>query len=140
MLPEPVIQGGKMRKRIYVAGAINATHCDDVFENLRIGSRYSLKVLLDPRLSPFNPFFGFLYRLVAGGIEARRLQAKGVFYDADMAWLEVADAVLVVPDSDESVGVINEIEFAKERGIPIFHSLNELKAWADDNADSNNGR
>ena len=120
-----------MRKRIYVAGAINADNCDDVFDNLRKGTRNSLDVLLNEYFSPFNPFLGFMYRLVATDEEVEGLRKKGVFYDADLAWLEVADAVLVTPGSENSIGVTLEIEFADRNHIPVFYSLDELTKWTD---------
>ena len=134
--------GGEMRKRIYVAGAINADNCDDVFDNLRRGMTFSLHVLLNPRMSPFNPFHGFLYRLVANADQAEGLRKKGVFYDADLAWLRVADAVYVVPRSEDSVGVKQEIEYAEKWGIPVFYSYGDLEIWLNEQPDTsdNNDR
>jgi hypothetical protein len=53
------------------------------------------------------------------------------YYSYSLAWLECADAVLVVPvGAETSKGTQAELKFAEERGIPIFWSLRELQDWA----------
>jgi predicted Rossmann-fold nucleotide-binding protein len=48
------------------------------------------------------------------------------FYEYSIAWLEKADAVLVVPGWEDSVGTKKELARAKELSIPIYYSMAEL--------------
>lgn len=52
------------------------------------------------------------------------------------AWLEVTlsilarcDALLVTPDWERSSGTRREVEFARERGIPVFVGIEDLRRW-----------
>lgn len=44
------------------------------------------------------------------------------------------DAILVVPDSENSVGTKGEIRDATRRGVPVFYNINELREWLTNNA------
>lgn len=46
----------------------------------------------------------------------------------DDEWLQVCDAVLRLPG--ESLGADKEEERARELGIPVFYSLDELLLWS----------
>lgn len=50
--------------------------------------------------------------------------------DMDFAWVEVCHAVLRLPG--ESKGADMETEFATSRGIPVFHSIDDLMAHYSD--------
>jgi len=52
-----------------------------------------------------------------------------VWLDGDLAQLARCDAVLVVPNYGASKGTIAEIQFARERGIPVFYTLQQLLLW-----------
>jgi hypothetical protein len=52
--------------------------------------------------------------------------------DMDFAWVAVSDAVLRLPG--ESTGADMETAFATERGIPVFHSIEDLKTHFGDQA------
>ncbi len=55
------------------------------------------------------------------------------FHNHSMAWLEVSDAVFLVPGWEGSkVGVPKEIKRAKEIDIPIFNNLKDLLAWGNE--------
>lgn len=43
--------------------------------------------------------------------------------------LRRSDAVIVLPDSDDSVGTKGEIMEANHLGIPVFYSLKDLAQW-----------
>ena len=45
----------------------------------------------------------------------------------DLAWVAVADAVLRLPG--DSVGADQEVMFAKQRGIPVFASIEQLNVF-----------
>jgi hypothetical protein len=47
--------------------------------------------------------------------------------DVDLAWVEVADAVLRL--SGESAGADEEVALAKSKGIPVFYSVEECSYW-----------
>jgi hypothetical protein len=50
-----------------------------------------------------------------------------------MPFLEVCDAVLVVPENiAASVGAAAELTRARELGIPVFWSLEALQQWERD--------
>jgi hypothetical protein len=53
------------------------------------------------------------------------------FYEFSMAWLDVSDAVFLLPDWKKSKGTLAEVERAKELGLPIFTSLTKLIEWRD---------
>jgi len=46
--------------------------------------------------------------------------------DLSMAWLDVSDAVLVLPKYRKSGGTNLEIARAKELGIPVFYSIEDI--------------
>ena len=48
------------------------------------------------------------------------------WYGLDLAWVAVSDAVLRLPG--DSTGADKEVALAREKGIPVFHSLDELLA------------
>ena len=51
----------------------------------------------------------------------------GDYYKYGIAWLDVSNAVLVVPGSENSKGTQKEIERAKELRIPVFYNLKDLE-------------
>ena len=51
-----------------------------------------------------------------------------VWLRMDLAWIEKCDAVLRL--EGESRGADREVAHAKERGIQVFGSIDELKIWA----------
>jgi hypothetical protein len=106
-------------KRVYVAGSYSANSVIAVFDNIRNGIKASVSVL-QLGYSPFCPWLDFQFALT----EHITLEQ---YYRYSMAWLEVSDAVLVLPDSEQSKGTQAEIERAKQLNIPIVYSFNELE-------------
>ena len=51
------------------------------------------------------------------------------YYQYSIAWLEVSDAILVVPGSEESKGTQKEIDRANELKIPVFYTIRDLVIW-----------
>ena len=83
------------RKRVYIAGAINAPSAGKYLNNIRKGIQLSSKVFL-LGYAPFSPFVDFLFNLVMDDVDVTHIKTED-FYEYSIAWLEKADAVLVVP-------------------------------------------
>jgi len=108
-------------KRIYIAGAYSADNVLDVFHNIRNGIEMSSHIL---RLgfAPFCPWLDYHYVLE----DNFRVLTVQDFYEYSLAWLEVSDALLILKDYEHSKGTLAEIEFAKEKNIPVFYDVDEL--------------
>lgn len=52
-----------------------------------------------------------------------------LYLDADLALLLRCDAMTVAPGWENSKGVLAEIRFAEENGIPVLYSCEELDKW-----------
>jgi len=52
-----------------------------------------------------------------------------VYLDADLALLLRCDAITVASGWENSKGVLAEIKFAEENGIPVLYSVAELDEW-----------
>ena len=52
-----------------------------------------------------------------------------VWLRGDLEMLRRCDAVLLVPGWQSSEGTRAEVEYARNHGIPVFESLEELRAW-----------
>jgi hypothetical protein len=108
-----------MRTRVYIAGPISKGALED---NIRQATEAALSLIragyapLCPHLSCFMG--GHLPQVLPGGTTADD------WYEADLPWVAVADAVLRLPG--ESLGADLEVECAAEAGIPIFHDLAEI--------------
>lgn len=111
-----------MRKRVYVAGSYSADNVLKILNNIKIGTRKSVDVLL-AGYAPFCPWLDHQFQFYLKENETLAIED---YYEYSMAWLEVSDAVLVLPNYENSKGTIAEIERAKELGIPVFYSLEEL--------------
>ena len=107
-------------RRIYVAGAYSADNVINVFENMRKGIELSYEVL-KAGFSPFCPWLDYHFSLM-GEVSIEE------YYRYSMAWLEVSEAVLVVPGWEDSAGTKKEMVRAHELGIPVYFSLGELIA------------
>jgi len=109
--------------RVYVAGPYSADNVISILDNIRRGIRTSTEVFL-AGYSPFCPWLDFLYTLLLQGNEQLTVED---YYRYSLDWLDVAEAVLVLPGWEKSKGTLVEIARAKELGIPIYYSLQELK-------------
>ena len=119
-------------KRVYVAGAITPYPSEHpvlgFLGNIKRGVRASLDVLL-AGLVPFSPFLDFQYWFyLRNGENITEKMIK----DLSMAWLEVSDAVLVLPKWRKSGGTKLEIARAKELDIPVFYSLEDIQDYNED--------
>jgi len=111
--------------RVYVAGAYSADNVITVLDNMRKGMRKGLEVLLKG-YSPFVPWFDYHFQFMLREDEELTVED---YYRYSMAWLEVSDVVLVLPDSEKSKGTQAEIKRAEELEIPVVYSIEELDGF-----------
>ena len=111
-----------MNKRIYLAGSMSDSNCLQFLENLRRGIRVSAQLVL-LNYHPFSPFIDFQFFLALRNDEEITLE---MIRNYSIAWLEVSDAVLVLPDYESSKGTLAEIKRAHQLGIPVYFSMEEL--------------
>jgi len=110
-------------KKVYVAGAYSADNVITVLDNIRKGTRLSTEVLL-AGYAPFCPWLDYQFQLMLRDNE--KLEVKD-YYGYSMSWLEVSDAVLLVPEWQGSKGTLKEIDRAMEINIPVFVKLTDLR-------------
>lgn len=113
-------------KRVYVAGAYSADNILQVLTNMRRGMKVAKDVLL-AGYAPFTPWHDFHHTLMLDPGEELFVHC---YHDFSLAWLEVSDAMILVPGYENSKGTAVEIARAKELGIPVFNNLEELNQWA----------
>lgn len=111
----------KSIRKIYVAGAYSANNVIGVLRNIGRGQQACAR-LFAMGFSPFCPWHDRSF------ITDRPDDTFTVeqFYRYSMDWLEVSDAVLVLPNSGHSKGTQAEIAQAKEWGIPVFYDAGDL--------------
>lgn len=113
-------------KRVYVAGPYSADNVLTVLQNIGRGQRMA-RELWELGFATFCPWFD--KEFVIGNPDAKFTVQQ--FYDYSMAWLEVSDAVFLLPNWQTSKGTLAEFNRAHDLGIPIFETIAGLKRWAD---------
>jgi hypothetical protein len=108
--------------RIYVAGAYSSDNVISILDNMRRGMRLGTEVFLKG-YAPFVCWFDYHFQLMLRGEEKLSVED---YYNYSIAWLDVSNAVLVVPGSENSAGTQKEIERAKELRMPVFYNLKEM--------------
>ena len=108
-------------ERVYVAGAYSADNVIDVLKNIGKGEKACAE-LFSLGYAPFCPWHDKSF------ITDRPYDQFTVqqFYDYSMVWLAVSDIMFVLPNSENSKGTQAEIKKAKEIGIPICYSIDEI--------------
>ncbi len=118
----------KLIKRVYVAGLFSRNECGEMantietLNNIRNGLRLSTEVLL-AGLVPFTPWLDFMYFLMLP--EGKSISETAI-KRYSMSWLEVSDAVLLVPGWEASPGTLAELWRAKKIDIPFFEKLQDI--------------
>ncbi len=107
-----------MKNKIYIAGALN-TDSIDYIKNLHRMIKYAEEVR-KKGFSVFAPGLDFLIGLQCGNLE------YDDYFNNSQPWLEVSDAMFVVPGWEKSKGTKREIQRAKEKNIPVYYCLEEL--------------
>ena len=114
-------------KKIYIAGAYSANNVLQVLKNIGRGEEYAAEIFR-AGYAPFTPWHDKDFVIKSWHFDFN----VEMFYQYSIEWLKVSDALFVVPnvsglmDWQESKGTLKEIEIAKEIGIPVFYSLDEL--------------
>jgi len=121
----------KKIRRVYIAGAITPYPLEHpvlgFLGNIKRGQRMAVTTIL----AGFFPFCPFLdYQLFLQLREGENITEK-MIKDLSMAWLDVSDAMLVLPKYRKSGGTNLEIARAKELNIPIFYSLEDITDYND---------
>ncbi|MEN6423660.1 MAG: DUF4406 domain-containing protein [Smithella sp.] len=111
-------------KRVYVAGSYSADNVLDVLRNIGRGEEACTKLFL-LGFAPFCPWHDkdFILR------RPDETFTVTMFYDYSMSWLDVSEAILVLPNSENSKGTQKELDRARELGIPIFDNILALVMW-----------
>lgn len=114
-----------MRTRTYIAGPISK---GDLTHNIEQATAAYVRLMKEG----YAPFCPHLTVYLGGPARAPQpeILPNGTkhedWYDSDLPWVAVADAVLRLPG--ESVGADKEVALAKELGIPVYESIEELLA------------
>jgi len=110
-------------KKVYVAGKYNDDNVIAVLENMRLGMKVSAE-LMTRGFAPFCPWLDYHFVLMRP--ESVKITVED-YQKYSMAWLEVSDCVLLLSNWWRSRGAIKEVDRAKELGIPVYYSINEIK-------------
>jgi len=130
-----------MRKRIYVAGPYSADNQLALGKNIKDGTEAAVDVFAGLRQAPHCPWLDFQYIHHFSDDDYENITVND-FYEAGLAWLEVAEALLVIGKFWYSSGTLAEIKFATEHHIPVFYGILPLIKWLDEQPDTtdNNNR
>ena len=111
--------------RLYVAGPIQGPDLIHSLANIEHGQQFTAR-LFQLGFSPFPVFCdaSFIQKV-------RPIPPIQDIYDYSLAWLKGADAMIVMDGWERSRGCLAEIEAAKVAGVPVFHDITDLCAWAD---------
>jgi len=112
--------------RVYVAGKYSADNVIGVLTNIEAGMNEAAYLIGDG-YAVYCPWLDHSLIFTAHGRHLDEIMLK----DNAMAWLEVSDAVLVIPGWEKSKGTHAEIARAKELKIPVFYRPVDLDNWRD---------
>ena len=112
--------------KVYVAGAYSADNVLGVLQNIGKGEQFAGMLLMEG----FTPFCPWLDRQFVLQFPRSTSLTVEKLKESSMAWLEVSDCLIVVPDNwEHSPGTKAEIERAKELDIPVFYEYEKLVEW-----------
>jgi nucleoside 2-deoxyribosyltransferase len=100
--------------RIYVAGAISG---GIVADNVHVATEAATR-LLNAGHSPFLPHLSVVWQMISGHIPYE------TWMEYDFAWIDVCDAVVRIPGF--SPGGDCEVEYAREKGIPVYFGVDSF--------------
>ena len=111
----------KKRIKVYVAGAYSADNVLSVLQNIGRGEKACAE-LFRLGFAPFCPWHDKSYVINNPDVEFKIED----FYEYSIAWLEVSEVMFVLPGHSCSSGTVKEITLAKELGMPVCYSIDEL--------------
>ena len=108
-------------KRVYVAGAYSADNVIDVLKNIGRGESYAATIF-SLGFAPFSPWSDkdFIIKRWQDDFSIKE------FYDYSVVWLMVSEIMFLVPGYKDSAGTMAEMVIAREMGIPIVETFDEL--------------
>ena len=102
-----------MKIRVYIASPYSiGDKCLNVNKSLEISNE-----LIEHGFAPFAPLLSHFHNMSF-------YQPYEVWMEQDMTWVASCDCLLRLPG--QSSGADREVERAKEVGIPVFYSLEDL--------------
>ena len=108
----------KLRRRIYVAGAIRNPKCMEFLGNLRKGMRVCTEFILEG-YAPFCPFIDFLLTFQ---LQPNEEITEDDILDYSISFIAGSEIMYIVPDYERSAGVRDEIQEAVRLNIPVFYT------------------
>jgi hypothetical protein len=106
--------------RIYIAGPYRAATPSEVDRNI-ITARDVQAELLRMGHAPFCP-----HSMTARFERDYPDLPDEAYLETDLVWVEVSDAMLMLPGWEQSSGSRAEEEFALDTGLPVYYSLQEV--------------
>ena len=109
-------------KKVYLAGPLNAKDAVGYIKNVSIMAGWDEELRLNG-YAVYNPSLDLITGIYSGEME------YDDYLKSNMAWIEVADCVLLVPGWEDSKGANIEKEYANKLGKPVFETVDDLKIW-----------
>ena len=115
-------------KRVYVAGLLTprGTWSANLAIDHEINMRKMVRSSLDAFFAGFDPFVPAFDHTFWWVLQEGEIITEAMIKRFSKSWLEVCDAVLLTPKWQHSPGTLAEIKHAKELGIPVFETLDDL--------------
>jgi hypothetical protein len=108
-------------KRVYIAGKLNAMAVDYLYNVHKM-----MTVAQEVKSAGYAvliPAIDLLMGIMFGYTKYEE------YFDNNAPWLAVSEAVLLVPGWETSEGTKREIAIAKENGVPVFESIEEMNKY-----------
>ena len=108
---------------VYIAGCYNSKDgYNGIEKNIREAEKYAIE-LANNNIAFICP------HLNSNHFEVKAKANEDFYYKQDIELLKCCNIMIVIPGWENSVGVKNEIEYAKNHDIQIFYveSVNDIK-------------
>lgn len=119
-------------KKIFISGAINGEKNGDFVDNMARMLKHAGRVR-KLGAAVYVPCQDILTSFATGGLKREE------YLTHDLEWLEVCDALALVPGWGRSEGVKGELARAAQLGIPILLNLEAVKKYLQDNEEPAQG-
>lgn len=121
--------------RVYIAGLLTprGTWSKNLAIDHLINERKNVRAGLDALFAGFDPFVPAFDHKFWWVMREGEVITEAMIKRFSKSWLEVCDAVVLTPKWRKSSGTLAEIELAKELGIPVFNTLEDLIEYVEDN-------